>query len=185
MLSLARFSPETHTAEEVVAALGLETLDQEGGCFRRTAESETWVRRERNDKTLAEKRRAYSVIYSVITPPGFSAMHRLKTDEIWCWHAGDRLESLRLYEDGTGEWIGVSDRVSDVTRIHNVVPAGVWQGTRLETGGRWALASCIVAPEFRWEDFELGNQNELVRAYPKYSDDIRSLSRSEPVAGGK
>ena len=185
MLNLPRFSPETHTAEAVVAALGLETLDQEGGYFRRTAESETWVRRQRGDETLAEKRRAYSVIYSVITPTGFSALHRLRTDEIWCWHAGDRLESLRLYENGTGEWIGMSDQVTDAIRVHNIVPAGVWQGTRLESGGRWALASCIVAPEFRWEDFELGNPSELSRLYPDYSDAIASLSRPLPVEGEK
>lgn len=92
-------TPDTYTAAEVVAALGLEPLDQEGGFFRRTVEAGYYVRREE----LAL--RAYSVIYALFTPDAFSAMHLLTTDEVWCWHAGDTLESLRLHPDGRGEWV--------------------------------------------------------------------------------
>ncbi|MCC5024232.1 MAG: cupin domain-containing protein [Candidatus Synoicihabitans palmerolidicus] len=97
---------------------------------------------------------AYSVIYALFTPEGFSAMHRLTTDEIWCWHAGDEIESLRLYEAGRGEWVRMGADVMSGQRPQDVIAAGVWQGTRLVAGGRWALVSCIMAPEFRWEDFE-------------------------------
>lgn len=183
MLSFERYSPDTHTAEEVVEALGLEVLDREGGYFRRTAESDTWVKPLDGVENGTGKRRAYSIIYSLITSTGFSAMHRLSTDEIWCWHAGDCLESLRLYEDGSGEWVSLSDRVKEGARVQDVVRAGVWQGTRIEASGRWALASCIVAPEFHWEDFELGNQTELSRRYPNFTDDIATLSRTRPMAG--
>ena len=179
MAELKAFSPDTHSAEQVIAALGLESLDQEGGFFRRTAEAGLWVR----PKEAEEDSRAYSVIYALFTPDGFSAMHLLTTDEVWCWHAGDSLESLRLAPDGTGKWVRLGMGLEGAERPQDIIPAGVWQGTRLAAGGRWALVSCVMAPEFRWQDFTLGHRDELIAQYPKFEVGIVGLTRHEPPAG--
>ena len=173
------FSTATHSAQEVVDALGLEPLSQEGGFFRRTAEAGLWVR----PQNASEDSRAYSVIYALFTPEGFSAMHHLTTDEVWCWHAGDRLESLRLSPDGTGELVKLGLNVADGDRLQDVIPAGIWQGTRLAAGGRWALVSCIMAPEFRWQDFTLGDRPELATKYPEWTSAIEGLTRVNPPTG--
>lgn len=187
MHSSAAFSSSTHSAEEVITALGLEMLDQEGGYFRRTAESGVWVSavpaNTRSESTEAV--RAYSLIYALFTPEGFSAMHRLATDEIWCWHAGDTLESLRLLPDGGGTWVTLGADLSREQRPQDVIAAGVWQGTRLVAGGRWALVSCTMAPEFRWEDFALGDRAELVATYPDFEGGIAGLTRDHPPEGAK
>ena len=170
-----RLSPEHHTAAEVARWFKLEPLAEEGGFFRRTAESAV---------LLPETgRRAYSGIYSLLTPDGFSALHRLSADEIWCFHAGDAVESLRLSPDGRGGWVRLGLAPSAGEQPQNVVPANTWQGTRLLPGGRWALMSCIVAPEFRWEDFELGRRDALVSAYPDFIEGIRALTRTQPPVG--
>jgi hypothetical protein len=169
-------TPDNFTAEEVVRLLRLEPLDQEGGYFRRTAESGT---------ILPDGRRAHSVIYSLFTPEAFSAMHRLKSDEIWCFHAGDALESLRLGADGSGAWVKLGLNLAAGERPQDVVPAQTWQGTRLVAGGRWALLSCVVAPEFVWEEFELGDRSALIAAYPEFAADIRALTREQPIKGVK
>jgi predicted cupin superfamily sugar epimerase len=62
-------------------------------------------------------------------------------------------------------------------RPQDLVPAGVWQGTQLVAGGRWALVSCVVAPEFVWSDFELARREALVAAHPERAADIRALTR--------
>ncbi len=62
-------------------------------------------------------------------------------------------------------------------RGQDVVAAGVWQGTKLVAGGRWALVSCVVAPEFVWEDFELGERDRLAREFPRFAGDIAALTR--------
>jgi len=162
-------SPETHTAAEVVRLLQLEPLDQEGGYFRRTDESAT---------VLPGGKRAWSMIYFLVTPEGFSAMHRVAEDEIWTFHAGDPLESLRLRADGTGEWVKLGLNLAHGERPQDVVPAQTWQGTRLAAGGRWALVTCVVAPEFRLSDFELGGCEALGAAYPAFADGIRALTRA-------
>jgi len=163
-------SPENHTADEVARMLRLEPLEQEGGFFRRTAESDVIL--------SGTGRRAYSVIYMLITPAGFSALHRLGTDETWCFHAGDPLESLRLRPDGSGGWVKLGLNPAAGEAPQDIIPARVWQGTRLQPGGRWALLSCIVAPEFRWSDFELGEQAALTAAYPDWAGAIRALTRA-------
>ena len=166
-----RLSPEHYTAEEVARLFKLEPLAEEGGFFRRTAEAAV---------ILPENgRRAYSVIYSLLTPDGFSALHRLRTDEIWCFHAGDAVESLRLSPDGRGAWVRLGLAPAAGEQPQDIVPAKTWQGTRLLPGGRWALMSCIVVPGFRWEDFELGQRAALASAYPDFAEGICALTRTQ------
>ena len=93
-LSLASLSPTTHTAAEVVALLDLQPLDQEGGWFRRTAESTLVIPGAALVGSHGGERRAYSVIQALFTPEGFSALHRLISDEIWS--GASQLISMRL-----------------------------------------------------------------------------------------
>jgi uncharacterized protein len=171
----SKLDPAHCTAGEVARLLALEPLAEEGGFFRRTAESQMI--------SPDSGRRAYSVIYSLITPEGFSAMHRLITDEIWCFHAGDTVESLRLKPDGRGEWVRLGLNPAAGEQPQNIVVANTWQGTRLLPGGRWALMSCIVVPEFRWEDFELGQRATLVATHPDFAEGIHALTRTLPSTG--
>jgi predicted cupin superfamily sugar epimerase len=114
-----------------------------------------------------------------------AALHRLATDEIWCFHAGDALESLRLRPDGGGEWVKLGLDFAAGERAQDVVPAQTWQGTRLAPGGRWALVSCVVVPEFVWGEFELGERAALTTAWPAFAEAIEALTRTQPVTGAK
>jgi predicted cupin superfamily sugar epimerase len=167
-------SPETHTAEQVIKLLRLEPLAQEGGFFRREAEART---------RGPDGRRHWSTIYFLVTSKGFSAMHRLKGDEIWCFHAGDAVESLRLHVDGRGEWVRLGLNTGAGERLQDVITPGTWQGTRLADGGRWALISCTVVPEFVWGDFELGDRVSLSASYAAFAGDIAALTREQPIDG--
>jgi predicted cupin superfamily sugar epimerase len=175
------FSPLTHSAEDLIRLLELEPLPHEGGWFRRTAACRTLsgagVAGAEGDGRLKTGRKAWSSIYALFTPDGFSALHRLAGDEIWCFHAGDPLESLRLHPDGRGEWVALGLDFAAGQRAQDVVGSEIWQGTRLQAGGRWALVSCVVVPEFLWSDFQLGVAEELMRGYPEWSDGIRALTR--------
>lgn len=165
---------------EVVAALGMKPLDQEGGWFRRVAVGGE-VAGGGDGGEVAQ--RGYSSIYFLLAAGDFSALHRLGKDELWFWHAGAAIESLRLYPDGRGEWVTLGSDFGAGQRPQDVVAAGVWQGSRVAAGGAWALASCVVAPEFRWEDFELGERAALASAYREFGDGIAALTRAAPVVG--
>jgi len=160
-----------------VRLLDLEPLDEEGGFFRRSGESALFV--------PGGDRRTYSLIYSLITPTAFSALHRLVSDELWCFHAGDPLEGLRLRLDGNGEWVRLGLNATAGERLQDIVPAHTWQGTRLAPGGRWALTTCVVVPEFVWGDFDLGVRGTLAARYPEFATDIAALTRAQPPPGAR
>jgi len=173
-MNYRELKPADYTAAEVAALLGLEPLPEEGGFFRRTAASA---------EAVPGGGRAYSVIYFLLTSDGFSAMHRLKADEIWCFQAGDPVESLRLNPAGGGGWVKLGLNPSSAEWPQDVVRAETWQGTRLCAGGRWALVSCVVVPGFRWEDFELGERDALVASHPEFAEGVRALTRTSPPPG--
>ena len=47
----------------------------------------------------------------------------------------------------------------------------------LRPGGRWALISNVVAPEFLWSDFVLGDRAALSAQYPAFGAKIAALTR--------
>lgn len=150
-------------SRHIIAKLGLEPLPQEGGWFR-----STWRTAEG------------SAIYFLITAGDFSALHRLATDEVWHFYAGDPVEHTMLDpRDGTVRGARMSGDVSgpDVAQI--VVPGGVWQGARLAAEAKrgWALLGCTMAPAWREQDFELGRRTELVRLFPSAAEQIAALTR--------
>lgn len=174
---LGPLDPATWSAAAVARALALEPLPREGGWFRRTYASELAISAGSLPSIYGGPRRTASAILALLTPDGFSALHRLASDEVWCFHGGDPLESLRLHPDGSGEWVALGLDLAAGQHPQDVVPAHDWQGTRLRAGGRWALVSCVVTPEFVWDDFELGECEALRERYPAFAEGIAALTR--------
>jgi predicted cupin superfamily sugar epimerase len=120
-------------AESLVAALGLAP-QPEGGWFRETFRTD-----------------ASTAIYFLVTEASPSHLHRvIDADEVFHHYTGAAVEQL---VDTEARWIGTD--LAAGQRPQSVVPAGAWQGCRVEAGGGWALLGCTVAPAFRFEGFEL------------------------------
>lgn len=175
------------SAKEIIEALGLEHLDQEGGWFRQTL-----ARGPEIDARLfgpdfpAGARPQMTAILAMIGGAQFSAMHRLGVDELWLFHMGAPLEMLMLHLDGSHETVILGHDVARGQRLQHVVPAGTWQGsTALGGNDRFSLVSCIMVPGFVWEDFELGNARALAANYPDAEEHIASLTRDVPAKGVK
>lgn len=164
-------------ARKIIEALNLEPLPLEGGYFRRTYESQEWVEAGESGGRQRSRRRVATAIYYLITQEAFSAMHRLASDEIFHFYLGDPVEMLKLYPDGTGEIVMIGADLRAGMSPQVVVPRGVWQGSRLAPGGRFALLGTTVAPGFEYEDYEHGDREALTRQYPAYRAVIESLTR--------
>jgi predicted cupin superfamily sugar epimerase len=160
------FSPGAHSADEVIRRLRLEPLPHEGGFFRRTAEAASII------STPHGPRSSWSAILALFTPGQFSAFHRLRCDELWCFHAGDPLELVLLRESAAE-----SIRLGPGDQFQHAVPANNWQGAQVVRGGRWSLVTCVTVPGFHWEDFELGGRPHLQREFPVAAEVIAQLSR--------
>lgn len=172
------------TADEVKRRLGLAPHPREGGWYVRTYEAEERIAAESfADGRYAEARRTGTAIYYLLEPGTFSEMHRLRSDEVFHFYAGDAVEQVRLFADGSGERVVIGNDLAAGERPQVVVPRGVWQGARLAKGGAWALLGCTVSPGFEFEDYESGRAEELVAEWPAWEREIRELTRKEVVKG--
>ena len=162
------------TANEIIAKLGLEELDHEGGYFRRVFTSTASV------SPGGVVRPAGTVIFFLVTPDGFSALHKLEQPEFYTFMGGDRLELTLLDpEDGTGKTVLFGPITDPDTVPVYEIDAGLWQGSALAKGAKhgWALISCTMSPGFEWSEFELGERAELQKGFPEYAKRIEALTR--------
>jgi uncharacterized protein len=137
------------TADEVKKTLGLVPHPREGGFYIRTYESgERILATAFSDGRYSSERHTGTAIYYLLEPGTFSEIHRLKSDEVFHFYAGDPVEMLQLHPDGKGEAIRIGNRLELGERPQIVVARNIWQGSRLVSGGKWALLACTVSPGF-------------------------------------
>jgi len=124
-------------------------------------------------------RPAGSAIYSLVTRTDFSALHRLRSDEIWHFHAGDPAELLLLHPDGRTEVIAFGPDCLSDQRPQVTVTAGTWMGARpaRDHAEAYTFFGCTLAPGFDYSDYEPGYRDELQSAYPAQSTLIAALTR--------
>jgi hypothetical protein len=161
------------TTDEVKKLLGLVPHPREGGCYIRTYESSEMVSLPR----YAGPRRTGTAIYYLLEPGTFSEMHRLKSDEIFHFYAGDSIEMLQLREGESGHLVVIGNNLAAGELPQAVVPHGVWQGSRLRAGGKWALLGCTVSPGFEFEDYDAGDEAELMGIWPEWAELIKELTK--------
>lgn len=107
----------------------------------------------------------------------FSEMHQLGGDEIYHFYLGDPVEMLHLYPDGAGKWVVLGADLKGGMHPQVIVPAGVWQGSRLVQGGKFALMGTTMAPGFEYGDYKSGSRKELINLYPGFEELITALTR--------
>lgn len=164
------------TSDQLIELLKLQPHPAEGGFF-----AETYRAAESHPAAALPERygqpRAHGTsIYYLLKPGTFSALHRLKSDEIFHFYLGDPVEMLQLHPGGRGERLLLGADLAAGQRPQVVVPHGVWQGSRLLPGGQFALMGCTVAPGFDYADYEHGRRAELTAAYPDFRALIEKLA---------
>src|SRR5438552_12492651 len=136
------------SAEELIELLQLVPHPKEGGFFRETYRSAENIEAGALPARYAAARSQSTAIYYLLTPGTFSALHRLASDEIFHFYLGDPVRILQLAADGTGRTIVLGPDLLAGQQAQVLVRRGVWQGSMLEPGGRFALLGCTVAPGF-------------------------------------
>ncbi len=165
------------TVEELKSLLGLVAHAQEGGFF-----AETWRSPHRLEAGALPghpgARALGTAIYYLLTPDAFSEMHRLRSDEVFHFYMGDPVEMLQLAPGGAGRVVRLGTALAAGQRPQALVSAGVWQGSRLVPGGRYALLGTTVAPGFEPQDYERGGRAELSASWPEHAGLVAELTRA-------
>jgi predicted cupin superfamily sugar epimerase len=164
------------SANEIKTLLKLEPHPVEGGYFRRTYTASLNIDVERDSGPAA--RPMGTAIYYLLEPGTFSEMHVLSSDELFHFYLGDPVEMLQLWPDGRSEVVVLGPDLAAGQHVQLLVPAGVWQGTRLLDEGKVALLGCSVVPGFDFADYTSGSYAELSAKWPKQADRIKALTRN-------
>ena len=165
-----------HTAQEIIDRLALQP-HPEGGHFRESYRSEQVIASQETPGKFPGGRSFATAVYFLLHGDDFSALHRIRSDEIWHFYQGSSLTICSI--DPTGAlW---RDRLgSDIIageRPQVVVRAGSWFGAFLHDSSSYALLGCTVAPGFDFRDFEMGRRDRLLSEFPHHADLIRRLTR--------
>jgi uncharacterized protein len=166
-------------AREIIAALELQPHPIEGGFFRETYRSTAAIRAASLPHGYAAtgERSIGTAIYYLLTSDTFSELHRLPTEEVFHLYLGGPVRMLQLFPKGAACEVVLGTDILAGERPQVVVPAGVWQGSRLEPGVEFALLGATMAPGFEYADYQQGRRTDLIAAYPDHEERIRQLTR--------
>ncbi len=169
------------TAAALIKHFNMARIPQEGPWFVLTYNSSDVLARGALPGRYDGPRAAGSAIIALVTKTDFSAMHRLRTDEMWHYYGGDPLEMLILHPNGTSEVVVLGPDVLGGQKLQYVVPRGSWQGARPLGKGpdAYSMFGDTLAPAFEYGDFEMGYRDELQKAYPRQAALIEQLTRKE------
>ena len=173
------------TAAQLIEALGLQPLPVEGGLFRQTYSSADQIDVNALPALYSGisvpggKKPLGTAIYYLLTnePDSFSAFHRLLTDEIFHFYLGDPFEMTLLYPDGLSRQIILGQDLLQGQQVQFIAPRGVWQGSRVQPGGEYSLIGTTMAPGYTDSDYEAGERDALLAAYPAEYERIIALTR--------
>lgn len=162
-------------AEQIIKRLGLEPLENEGGFYYETYVSGEIISREGLPGRYKSEKPFSTAIYYLLTPDTKSRLHRLPSDEIYHFYSGDPVQMLLLYPNGNSSIIFLGQDIMSGQRVQVIIPRGVWQGSFLIEGGKYALMGTTVSPGYDISDFEGADPEDLKNFYPQHSELIDRL----------
>ena len=167
------------TLDEIVRVLNLKPLVGEGGMFVESYRSVESIPRVGLPARYSGRRSMGTAIYYLLTDDrnSFSALHSLRTDEIYHFYLGDPVEMVLLLPDGKSQRVILGQELMKGQAVQYTVPAGVWQGSQLVKGGGFALLGTSMSPGFDPADFTLGDRADLLSRWPGEAERIHRLTR--------
>lgn len=166
----------TSSAQTYIDALGLQA-HPEGGFYRETYRSDHAIDVSWAGSTAPVSRSVCTGIYFLLEQGNFSAFHRIKSDEMWHFYAGQALEVMELTPDGALRCTRMGPAVGQGDVYQHVVAANTWFASRVAEGGEFSLVGCTVAPGFDFADFCLAERDALLVIYPQHQAAICALTR--------
>lgn len=162
------------TAEYWIENLGL-TAHPEGGFFKETYRAPASISQAALPAAFSGDRSFSTAIYFLLRAHDRSLFHRIKSDELWHYHAGTSLSIYILDQNGLSiRLLGTDLAKGEEPQV--VVPANTWFGAAVNDPGTYTLAGCTVAPGFDFLDFEMASRQALLEQYPGQTDIIHRLT---------
>ncbi|MGL5821209.1 MAG: cupin domain-containing protein [Sarcina sp.] len=164
---------------EKTAEYFIETLNMiahpEGGFYKPSFESEEKITANDLATKFEDKRILWTSIYFLLRDGEVSNFHRLKSDEMWYYHAGNSLTIYMISPDGilTTKQLGLDIKNGESPQV--LVPKNYIFGSAMNNEG-FSLVGCMVSPGFEFRDFELFERKTLLALYTAHKEIIEKLT---------
>jgi hypothetical protein len=164
------------TAADWIHALKLSP-HPEGGHFAVASRSSAVVPQRALPQSFSGERNFFSSIYYLLEAGDFSAFHRLRSDEVWYYHAGCAMNIYTIHPNGfvTVRQLGCDTELQEQLQIH--VPPNTWLAAQPAIENRYALVGCMMAPAFDERDWEMADRENLLRQFPQHEQLILRFTR--------
>jgi predicted cupin superfamily sugar epimerase len=146
----------------------------EGGYYKETYRSAEQISTTALPDRFAGTRHISTAIFFLLRSSDRSLFHRIKSDELWHYHAGSALYIYVLKDELQVFTLGSNLRNGETLQV--VVPANCWFGPQVARPNSYTLSGCTVAPGFDFNDFEIAKRDELLKTFPAHRDIIRALT---------
>lgn len=164
------------------ADMWIEKLDliphPEGGYFREIYRSEE-ILHEGLPERFTGDRCFCTAIYYLLLSGQISTLHKIKSDETWHFYQGSPLELYMISLDGVHTKIVLGNNIAEGEVLQFTVPHGSWFGARPILENSYTLVGNTVAPGFDFDDFEMGNRDELIKSFPQLEQIIIELTKTD------
>ena len=165
------------SAESLIKQLNL-IKHPEGGYYCETYRSPIVVASAALPVIFDGSRKICTSIYFLLPSSERSVFHRIRSDELWHYHAGSPL-SIYVIMNGQLTVHRLGPNVSAGEAYQVVVPATAWFGSRCIDENSYTLSGCTVSPGFDFDDFELAKRRTLLSLYPQYREEILMLTNPD------
>ena len=164
-----------NSIKNIIDLLKLEP-HPEGGYFKETYRSLGEINEDNLIEGYEGNRNYSTCIYFLLTSDNFSALHRIKQDEIWHFYDGSPILLHIISELGIHSKHVIWRDFNKGETPQFVVPGGYWFAAEVINKNDYSLVGCTVSPGFNFKDFELKTRKELVSMFPDKEEIISKLT---------
>ena len=149
----------------------------EGGYYKEMYRSNVVLPKASLPKAFTGDRNVCTGIYYLLEAGDFSAFHRIASDEMWHFYAGEALEIFELTSAGELRIHQLGNDPSRGQSLQLVIPAGNWFASRPAIATSYSLVGCTVSPGFDFADFEMAERENLRAQFPEHHGIFDELTR--------
>lgn len=165
-----------HSAAFWISHLNLQQ-HIEGGHYGEVYRSDLKLAQQALPASFNGDRHSCTHIYFLLQKGEFSAFHRIQSDELWHFYAGEPLVIYEIETNGllTKHILGSNPLNEESPFCY--IKAGSWFASQPLPQSEYSLVGCTVSPGFDFADFELAKKDILTKQFPDHTELISGLCR--------
>jgi len=153
------------------------TRHPEGGYYKESYRADELIPLGGLPQRFTQEHCFSTAIYFLLESGDFSALHRIKSDEIWHYYFGSSLTLYSIDSDGMLFKIRLGPDLDNGQIFQAHIKAGNWFGAKVNDHDSYTLVGCTVAPGFEFGDFKLAKRSNMLAQFPRHQQIIKELTR--------